>query len=462
MLDAALRFTDKNRRHFVDELSKLVAVPSCAFPGFPPAELTRSAKAVAELFRKVALEHVQLLSVGKSFPYVYADWLHAPGKPTVLLYAHHDVQPVGDLKKWKSPPFKATARQGRLYGRGSADDKAGIVVHAASIAAYLKTAGKLPLNVKLIIEGEEEVGSETQPEFLKKYAKLLKADVLVIADSGNHKTGVPSMTTSLRGLVNADVTVSSCRQSLHSGMWGGPVPDPVLALSKMLASLSDEKGFIAIPGIYRDVKPLNKVEKESYASLGYTDAVYRKQAGMLPGVSIIGGKASPCHKMWRLPSVSVNAIVASSKKDCANIINDSAWCRVGVRTVPNMSEEKVFKMLAAHLKKHAPWGVKVEVRKVTAGPWWGTDPSDEVFQAAGRALTKGYGKKAAYIGTGGSIPFVGPFSKALGGAPALLVGVEDPFSNAHSENESLDLGDLQKAIRSSIHMYEELSKLKRK
>jgi acetylornithine deacetylase/succinyl-diaminopimelate desuccinylase-like protein len=462
MLDAALRFAEKSRRHYVDELSKLVSVPSCSFPGFPASELVRSAKAVGELFRKVGLEHVQFLTIGKSHPYVYADWMHAPGKPTVLLYAHHDVQPVGDLKKWKSPPYKATQRGGRLFGRGTADDKAGIIVHAGSIAAYLKTAGKLPLNVKLLIEGEEEVGSETQPDFLKKYAGLLKADVLVIADTGNYETGKPSMTTSLRGLVAADVTVSACKQSLHSGMWGGPLPDPVQALAKMLATLSDDGGFIAIKGMYDDVKPLNRIEKESFKSLRYTDALYRMQAGLLPGVDIVGGKASPCEKMWRLPAISVNAIAASSKKDCANIVNDSAWCRVGIRTVPDMSEMKAFRLLSAHLKKKAPWGVKVDIRLVTAGHWWGTDPSDEVFQAAGRALTKGYGKKAAYIGTGGSIPFVGPFSKALGGAPALLIGVEDPFSNPHSENESLDLGDLQKSIRSSIYLYDELAGLKRK
>ncbi|MBI5244070.1 MAG: M20/M25/M40 family metallo-hydrolase [Elusimicrobia bacterium] len=459
MLDAALRHAEKSRERYVSELAKLVAVPSCSFPGFPPEELVRSAKGVADLFRRSGLEHVQLLKVAKSHPYVYADWLRAPGKPTVLLYAHHDVQPVGNEKKWKSPPYRATRRGGRLFGRGAADDKAGILVHAASIEAYLKTAGSLPLNVKLLIEGDEEVGSDNQPLFLKRYAGLLKADVLVIADSGNHKTGVPSMTTSLRGLVAVDVTVRSIRQSLHSGIWGGPVPDPVIALSKMIASLSGPKGGIAIKGIYDDVRPLNKVEKESYASLRYTEALYRSQAGMLPGVDIIGGKASPPEKMWRLPSVSVNAIAASSRKDCANIINDGVWCRIGVRTVPDMDEGKALRLLIGHLKKNAPWGVKVEIRKVASGHWWGTDPLGKVFQAAGRALSKGYGRRAVYIGTGGSIPFVGPFSKALGGAPALLIGVEDPYSNAHSENESLDLADLQKAIRSSVHLYDELARL---
>jgi len=459
MLNAALRHAASSRKRYVAELSRLVAVPSCSFPGFPRAELNRSAKAVADLFRRAGLQHVQMLSIGEAPPYVYADWLHAPGKPTVLLYAHHDVQPVGDEDKWKSPPYRAEERKGRLYGRGAGDDKAGIIVHAASIEAYLKTAGRLPLNVKLLIEGEEEVGSDNQPAFLKRYAKLLSADVLVIADSGNFETGLPSMTTSLRGLVAADVTVSSCAQSLHSGMWGGPIPDPVLALSKMLATLIDGKGLIAIRGMYDDVRPLNKIEKESYASLRYGDALYRKQAGMLGGVEVIGGKASAPEKLWRLPSISVNAIQASSRKDCANIINASAWCRVGIRTVPDMSEEKAFRLLAAHLEARAPWGVKVEIVKSTSGHWWGTDPSDEVFQAARRALSKGYGKKAVYIGTGGSIPFVGPFSKALGGAPALLIGVEDPYSAAHSENESVDLGDLQKAILSSVHLYGELAAL---
>ena len=459
MLESALAHAASHFKDHVRELSDLVAVPSCSFPGFPASEVDRSAKAVAALLTRSGLEHARVLKLPGAHPYVYADWLHAPGKPTLLLYAHHDVQPPGRPELWKSPPFKAVERKGRLYGRGAADDKAGILVHCAAISSFLKTSGKLPLNVKLLIEGEEEIGSEHLESFLKKHSRLLKADVMILTDTSNFETGVPSITTSLRGIVNVDVTVRTADHPLHSGMWGGPLPDPVQALAKMIASLSDAAGRIAIPGLCDEVRPLGALERRSLKSLRYSDKEFRRQAQVLPGVGLVGGKESPLKKMWRLPSVSVNAIQASSRKDAANIINESAWCRVGVRLVPDMDPKKTARLLIKHLKTHAPWGVKAEFTEVTAGMWWLTDPAAPAFQAARRALTKGFGREAVYIGSGGSIPFVGPFAKALGGAPALLIGVEDPYSNAHSENESLDLGDFRKIIRSSILLYAELSKL---
>lgn len=454
---AALRYGEQNGKRFVADLSELVAVPSCSFAGFPAAEVKRSADAVAAYLRRAGLENVEILTLPGAHPYVYADWLHAPGKPTVLLYAHHDVQPPGRLELWKSPPFVATERGGRLYGRGSADDKAGIVVHGAAIESWLKTAGALPLNVKVIIEGEEEIGSEHLEEFLKLYADKMKADAMVLTDTGNYDVGIPSITTSLRGIVSLDVTVRTADHPLHSGMWGGPLPDPVLALTKMLAALTDSQGKIAIPGIYKGVKPLGALEKKSYRSLGYSDKEFRKQAQVLPGVSLVGGKAGALEKMWRLPAISVNAIQASSRKDVANIVNEAAWCHVGIRIVPDMDPKKVGRLLMDHLKKHAPWGVKVEFTNVHLSPWWTTDPEGPAFQAAHRAMTKGFGREAVFMGSGGSIPFVGPFAKVLGGVPALLIGVEDPYTNPHSENESLHLGDFAKSIASSIHLYEELA-----
>ena len=311
--DAAIRYCDQNSRRFIGDLSDLVAIPSCSFPGFPAQEVERSAEAVASYLSRSGLENVEILRMPGVHPYVYADWLHAPGKPTVLLYAHHDVQPPGRVELWKSPPFQATERDGRLYGRGAADDKAGVAVHAAALESWLKTAGKLPLNVKLIIEGEEEIGSKHLEEFLKLYSAKMQADVMVLTDTGNYDVGVPSITTSLRGLVALDVTVRTADHPLHSGMWGGPLPDPALALAKMLASLIDKDGRVAIAGIYKDVRPLGPLEKKSFASLRYTDGEYRKQSQVLPGVSLIGGKATTLEKMWRQPSISVNAIQVSSR-----------------------------------------------------------------------------------------------------------------------------------------------------
>lgn len=244
---------------------------------------------------------------------------------------------------------------------------------------------------------------------------------------------------------------------LHSGMWGGPSPDPVLALAKMLDRLVDAEGRIAIPGIYDDVRPLLPVERASFESLRYSEKDFREQAQLLPSIRFIGGEASVLEKMWRLPSISVNAIQASSRKTVANIINESAWAKVGIRTVPDMDPAKTIKMLSEHLKAHAPWGVEVRITSEQAGPWWITEPQGPAFEAAHTAMTKAFGREAVYIGAGGSIPFVGPFASVLGGAPALLIGVEDPYTNAHSENESLHLGDFKKSIAGAIYLYEELA-----
>lgn len=459
MLKNALRHCDQNRRRFVSELSKLVAIPSCSFPGFPEAEVARCAKATAAYLRRSGLEHVRVLRVPGGHPYVYGDWLHAPGKPTVLLYAHLDVQPPGRDELWKSPPYKPTERGGRLYGRGAADDKAGICVHASSIESWLKTSGRMPVNVKVLIEGEEEIGSRHLQAFCRKYSKLMQADLIVIGDTGNQETGLPSVTTSLRGLAAFEVTVSSGEHSVHSGCWGGPMPDPVQALSKMIASLTDREGRIAIPGIYKKVRPLTAAERKDYASLRYGDRNYRKEVGVLPGVQLVGGQASPLVKLWRLPALSVNAIQASSKEGLSNIVNEKAWCHVGIRIVPDMCPDRTVKLMKAHLRRHAPWGVKVEFGPQTTAPWWTTDTTAPAFRAVRQALSKGYGRKAVFIGSGGSIPFIDPFSRMLGGAPAALIGVEDQFSNPHSENESVHLGDLHKAVRASVHLYDELAKL---
>ncbi len=443
---------------YLNDLKALVKVPSVAFEGFPPEEVRRSAKEVARLLTARGFQNVKLLEVDGAPPYVYGDWLKAPGKPTALLYAHHDVQPAGNKKKWLSPAFEATERKGRLYGRGAADDKAGVILHTSAVDSLLKTAGKLPMNVKVVVEGEEEVGSPFLSAFLKKYKKMLAADVIILTDTGNFDTGLPSITTALRGLLTAEVEVSALKSSVHSGMWGGPVPDPTMALCRMLASLSNPDGSIAIKGLYKKVKPLSKSEKKSIAALPATEADFRKQAGMLPGVEMLGG-LNPFEMNWRQPSLAINAFQASTRQEARNIICESAWARIGIRLVPDMKEKETFKALTDHLKKAAPWGVKVSVKEINTGGWWYTDSDTPVFQAAMRALEAGYGKEAITMGCGGSIGFVAPFSRELGGVPALLIGVEDPYSNAHSENESVDIGDLKKGIKAAIHMYEELAEV---
>jgi len=458
-LESVIHYFNDHKEDYLNDLKDLVRIPSISFPGFDPASVRMNADAVAALLSKSGLHDVRILDTGTGHPSVFGQWMGASGMPSLLLYAHHDVQPIGKSELWVTPPFDPTERSGRVYGRGVSDDKGGVVMHSSAVHAYLQATGRLPINVKVLIEGEEEVGSTNLFSLLKSHRDLLSADAVLIADGQNFDSAFPSLTASLRGIVTVRVEVHSLSTSVHSGTWGGPIPDPVLALSKMLASLVDDEGNVAIPGLLDAVRPLTDKEKLHLDDLPYAESVYRKQSNILDGVKLSGGEGTVYEKMWYRPSLTINAIEASSRKQAANIINDKAWARVGIRTVPDMDSGETLGLLNNHLLRHAPWGVQVNIEPETPAPWWKTDTEGPIFHAAERALEKGYGKKPVVIGSGGSIAFVQTIADTLKNATILLVGVGDPYSAAHSENESLSIIDWQNSCRSLIYLFNELARL---
>jgi len=460
-VEGALKLARERFGAELEVLKELSRIPSVSAEEFPAAEVRRSAEAVVKAAKDAGLDNAQVLDLPghpKAHPAAYADWLHAPGKPTLLLYAHHDVQPPGRAAHWKSPAFEPTLRNGRLYGRGVVDDKAGIVVHLAAIRAWLKTVGSLPLNVRLFIEGEEEIGSTNLEPFLKAHRDKLDADIMVLTDTANLDAGVPSITYMLRGLTSVDIELSAARTPLHSGMWGGPVPDPAQALCAMLGRMITDDGKVNIPGLYALVRELTPREQERFKKLPYSEHAFREQTGLPSSLPLAGEPGRTVYeRLWARPSFAINALEASSIAGATNQIVDVAKARVGLRVPPGLPGQKALDLMVLQLKRLCPPGFKMALTAGQASDGWSTDPEGPAFAAAARALEKGFGKPTAYIGCGGTIPFVEPLSNALGGVPALLLGLEDPLCLAHAENESLLVEDFNKAILAAVHLYDELS-----
>jgi acetylornithine deacetylase/succinyl-diaminopimelate desuccinylase-like protein len=461
-LEPVLQRIDGQFEEFKGILVDLARIPSVSAQGFPPGEVRRSAAAFAALLRDVGLRNVEILEVPGVHPYVYGDWLDRPGKPTLALYGHHDVVPPGRPEQWLSPPFEPVERDGRLYGRGTADDKGGILVHVAAVAAYLRAAGSLPCNVRFVIEGEEEIGSGNLAAFLDKYRGRLRADAVVLSDTSNFDTGVPGLTYRLRGMCQVDVEVRCLERPVHSGQRGGVVPDPVQILSGLIAGLTARDGSLAIPGLYRRVEKPSARSRGRIRRLPFDAARFARSSGLLKGLRLTGERGySVYERLWTRPSLTVIAFESQPVLGSSNQIVDSARARLSMRTVPNMDSREAGELLVRKLTTKPPFGARVEARIVRSTPWWRTDPDGPAFDAARRALKAGFGRDAAMMGAGGSIGFVQPFADFLKGAPCLLTGVEDPACGAHSENESLHLADWRKCMRSAVHLYAELARLDR-
>ncbi|MET8908257.1 dipeptidase [Micromonospora sp. NPDC004551] len=408
------------------DLERLVRIPGIAFEGFDHSHVERSAEAVAELLRGSGLDTKIVRSGGQ--PAVIGTKPAPPGAPTVLLYAHHDVQPVGDLSLWESDPFEPVERDGRLYGRGAADDKAGIMAHIAALRAY---GDQLPVGVVLFIEGEEEYGSDSLEQLLIAHREELASDVIVIADSGNWDIGVPALTTSLRGIVNCFVEVRTLDHAVHSGMFGGAVPDALTTLVRLLATLHDDAGNVAVEGL---------VGREG-ATVDYPEDRFRAEAGLVYGAELFGtGRITD--RLWTKPALAILGVDAPATGEAPNALVPAAKAKLSVRLAPGDDPKKAYAALIAHLEKYAPWGAQVTVTFEHDGAPCVIDATGPMFDAARAAFREAWdGTDPVDIGVGGSIPFIATFQEMFPSAAILVTGVEDPHARAHGPNESLHLGE---------------------
>jgi len=423
-------------------LEDLVRIPSISASPEHAGDVDAVIARVAELARQLGAGQVDVVRTD-GHPAVIASWPAPAGAPTVLLYAHADVQPTGPLDQWSSPPFEPTERDGRLYGRGAADDKAGVAMHLAVLRAF---GGKPPVGIVLFIEGEEEIGSPTLPAMLREHRDKLAADVIVIADSGNASVEVPALTTSLRGLVDAVVDVRMLERPVHSGVFGGPVGDALTALCRLLASLHDDNGDVAIPGLHVAESSAPDVREEAW----------REQAGVLPGVQLMGTGSLPS-RTWTRPAVSVLAIDAPATDQAINILLPRARAVVSLRLAPGEDAQTAMKALVSHLETNAPWGAHVEVTQGAIGEGFAVETIGPAFDTARAAFAEAYGNDVVEMGVGGSIPFIAEFARAYPGAAVLVTGVGDPASRWHGIDESLHLGMWQKACLAEALLLQRLA-----
>ena len=440
------------------ELEALVRIRSISADPEHTGDVDSCAASVAELMRDAGLENVRELRADGGLPNVVGEWTHRPDAPTVLLYAHHDVQPPGYVERWSSEPFEPREHDGRLFGRGTADDKAGAVAHLAAVRAWLRTAGELPCNVKVLVEGEEEIGSPTLAAFLAAHVDELRSDVLLLADAGNWSVGTPGLTYSLRGLAGVDVRVRALDGPVHSGMAGGAVPDPVLALAQLLATLVDEHGDAAFDGCWDDYAPPDADERSRLAALPSPEAGLRRAWGLRDGVQLAGDPSTSIfERLWLRPTVTVIGVDGHPIAGSSNQIVAEAAARVSVRVGRGQDPARLNAALRAHLERRIPFGLEHTITELDAVPAWHCEPTGWAFAATERALRAGFGVDPVYMGVGGTIPFVGPFADAFDGIPALLLGPADPGSRIHGEDESLHLGDWHKLIDSEVRLLAELA-----
>jgi acetylornithine deacetylase/succinyl-diaminopimelate desuccinylase-like protein len=456
MSSATDAFVENNQARFLDELKNFLRIPSIStLPEHRP-DVERAAQFVADSLRGAGLENVEIISTAKH-PLVYADWLHAPGKPAVLCYGHYDVQPADPLEFWQSPPFEPEVRNGSIYGRGTADDKGQMYMHLKAVEALRAVNGTLPVNLKFLIEGEEEVGGESIAQYVAQNQQKLKADVALVSDTALYAPGVPTLCIGLRGLIYLEVEATGPARDLHSGLYGGAAPNAVFGLIELLAKVKNSRGEIKVPGVYEDVEPPAPAEKESWARLPFKEKDFlKKEVGStkLTGES----KYSVLERIWARPTFEVHGVAGGfTAAGSKTVIPAKATAKVSIRLVPRQDPEKIIAAFRQFLKKNTPRGIQLEVRVLTASPGLMVNPDHPAIQVAARAFSDIVQKPTVFIRSGGSIPIVGDFATHLG-IPTVLMGFGLPDDALHSPNEKYSLENYYKGIMTIAHFFEEYGK----
>ena len=454
-MNAIIDFINSNRDRYVDELKTFLAIPSISALPQHRGDVRRCSEWTAEELRRIGLQNVRLIET-PGYPVVYGDWLGAPGAPTILFYGHYDVQPVDPLDLWESPPFEAAVREGEIYARGAADDKGQIFMHFKAVEAIMKQVGRLPVNIKFILEGEEEVGSAHLDEFVRDHKDQLAADVVVISDSPMFDRGVPSICYGLRGLVYFQIDLRGTKTDLHSGSFGGAVANPAFVLAQLLAQMKDRGGRVKIPGFYDDVQPLKEEERAEFKRLPFHEKRYRQDLG---APKLFGERDyTTLERVWARPTFEVNGLLSGFTAEGAKtVIPAVAMAKVSMRLVPDQDPDQVASLFEAYLKKVTPKTVELKITRMHGGKPWMTDFDNRFVQAAGRAIERGFGQRPVFNREGGSIPVVSTFQEVLG-LPSVLFGVGLPDENAHAPNEKLDLGNFHNGILASTFLYEEIGR----
>jgi len=454
-MNNVIDFINTNRDRYVGELKEYLAIPSISALPEHEGDVRRCAEWTADELRRVGMQNVRLAET-PGHPIVYGEWLGAEGAPTILFYGHYDVQPVDPLDLWESPPFEATVRDGEIYARGAADDKGQIFMHFKAIEAHLKQNGRLPVNMKILLEGEEEVGSANLDNFIKENKEELGADVVVISDSPMFDRGIPSICYGLRGLAYLQIDLRGTRSDLHSGSFGGAVANPNMVLAQILAQMKDRSGRIKIPGFYDNVRDLTAEEREAWKRLPFNEKRYAKELG---APKLFGESGySTLERVWARPTFEVNGILGGfTGKGAKTVIPAVAMAKVSMRLVPDQDPDRIAQLFEDYVRKIAPKTVEVKVTRMHGGRPWMTEFDNRFVQAAGRAIEQGFGKAPVFNREGGSIPVVATFQEILG-LPSVLFGVGLPDENAHAPNEKLDLGNFHGGIIASAYLYEEVAR----